>query len=81
MAEKFMQKSGEPALFFFVVLFFQFQPAQHTMAPALVIQPWDEFTDVSKYGLPTDVQSILDRLQQNVQRYLGNYAIFAGKYT
>ena len=49
------------------------------MAPAFEIQPWDQFTDVSKYGLPTDVQSILDRLQQNVQRYLGNYVVFAGK--
>jgi len=48
------------------------------MAPAFEIQPWDQFTDISKYGLPTDVQSILDRLQQNVQRYLGNYVVFAG---
>ena len=46
--------------------------------PAIQMQPWDEFTDGSKYSLPSDVQSILDRLQQNVQRYVGNYLLFAG---
>ena len=50
------------------------------MAPVIEMRPWDEFTDISKYGLPSDVQSILDRLQQNVQRYLGNYLIFAGMH-
>jgi hypothetical protein len=48
------------------------------MALGVELQPWDEFTDIAKYGLPTDVQSILDRLQQNVQRYIGNYLVFAG---
>lgn len=46
----------------------------------LNLQPWDEFTDVSKYGVPNDVQTILDRLQSNVKRFAGNYAVIAGTY-
>lgn len=48
------------------------------MAPAIEVQPWEEFTDVKKYGVPSDVQTLLERLQQNGKRYLGNYAMFAG---
>ncbi len=45
----------------------------------LVIRDWKELSDQTKYGIPTDVQAILDRLQRNVSRYVANYLIIGGK--
>jgi len=44
----------------------------------LALRPWDDFTTPAKYGVPSDVNTLLDRLRVHTAHYTGNYLALAG---
>jgi len=44
----------------------------------LTLRPWDDFTMPAKYSVPTDVNTLLDRMRTNVSYYAANYLALAG---
>jgi len=45
---------------------------------ALTLRSWEDFTVPNKYGPPSDVNAIFERVRLNVPHYLANYLALGG---